>query len=62
MSASEYVMIPKENYVEGKPRAIKLVDDPTLTQEAPYVTLLRHEFCADTNAEKLVAITITNLK
>ena len=43
MSAQEFVLIPKENYVKDQPKALEIVDDPTLSEKAHHLTLLQRQ-------------------
>ena len=52
MSAQEFVLIPKENYVKDQPKALEIVDDPTLSQKAHHLTLLQRQPHDDQKADE----------
>ena len=41
MSAQEFILIPKENYIKNQPKASEILDDPTITAKSQQLTLLQ---------------------
>ena len=41
MSAQEFALIPKENYMKNQPKALEVLDDPTISEKAHQLTLLQ---------------------
>ena len=41
MSAQEFILIPKENYIKNQPKASENLDDPTITAKSQQLTLLQ---------------------
>ena len=41
MSAQEFILIPKENYIKTQPKALEVLDDPTISQKVDQLTLLQ---------------------
>ena len=41
MSAQEFILIPKENYIKKQPKASEILDDPTITAKSQQLTLLQ---------------------
>ena len=41
MSAQEFILIPKENYIKNQLKASEILDDPTITAESQQLTLLQ---------------------
>ena len=39
MSAQEFILIPKENYIKNQPKASEILDDPTITAKSQQLTL-----------------------
>ena len=41
MSAQEFILIPRENYITNQPKALEVLDDPTISEKAHQLTLLQ---------------------
>ena len=41
MSAQEFILIPKRNYIKNQPKASEILDDPTITAKSQQLTLLQ---------------------
>ena len=41
MSAQEFILIPKQNYIKNQPKASEFLDDPTITAKKQQFTLLQ---------------------
>ena len=41
MSAQEFILIPKENYIKTQPKALEVLDDPTSSEKADQLTMLQ---------------------
>ena len=41
MSAQEFILIPRENYIKNQPKASEILDDPTITAKSQQLTLLQ---------------------
>ena len=41
MSAQEFILILKENYIKNQPKASEILDDPTITAKSQQLTLLQ---------------------
>ena len=41
MSAQEFILIPKENYIKNQPKASQILDDPTITAKSQQLTVLQ---------------------
>ena len=41
MSAQEFILIPKENYIKNQPKASEILDNPTITAKSQQLTLLQ---------------------
>ena len=41
MSAQEFTLIPKENYIKNQPKASEVLDNPTITAKSQQLTLLQ---------------------
>ena len=41
MSAQEFILIPKENYIKNQPKASEILDDPTIAAKSQQLTLLQ---------------------
>ena len=41
MSAQEFILIPKENYIKNQPKASEILDDPTITAKSQLTLLQR---------------------
>ena len=43
MSSQEFILIPKENYVEDQPKSSEVLFDPTISEKAKQLTLLQRQ-------------------
>ena len=43
MSAQEFVLIPKENYIKKQPKASEILDEPTTVEKAKLLTILQRQ-------------------
>ena len=43
MSSEEFILIPKENYVEEQPKSSEVLFDPTISEKAKQLTLLQRQ-------------------
>ena len=43
MSSQEFILIPKENYVEEQPKSTEVLFDPTISEKAKQLTLLQRQ-------------------
>ena len=43
MSSQEFILIPKENYVEEQPNSSEVLFDPTISEKAKQLTLLQRQ-------------------
>ena len=43
MSAQEFILIPKENYVKKQPKALDILDNPTTNEKAKLLTMLQRQ-------------------
>ena len=41
MSAQEFILTPKENYIKNQPKASEILDNPTITAKSQQLTLLQ---------------------